>query len=243
METIDLAATTAQALKLLSNQGMSEKSLHAYTHTGFGCVIRHFRTMGIICVSPEMLDAFLLEQRELFEQGAFSVWKWRLLRRSCELLKHCATNNAVELPSLPPWMPVLRRPRQSIWKNTPTSEQLTDSENIFTLIWKTNRAMLELGLTDATVGHYRNEGLAIILNRHYEVGTEQFSEEILNQVVTEKRIQYEHGQTGRTSYQNLRKAAYWVQEMYQTGHITLTKVPNWGQRELVEPVNSLLRKR
>ena len=74
METIDLAATTAQALKLLSNQGMSEKSLHAYTHTGFGCVIRHFRTMGIICVSPEMLDAFLLEQRELFEQGAFSVW-------------------------------------------------------------------------------------------------------------------------------------------------------------------------
>ena len=54
METIDLAATTAQALKLLSNQGMSEKSLHAYTHAGFGCVIRHFRTMGIICVSPEM---------------------------------------------------------------------------------------------------------------------------------------------------------------------------------------------
>ena len=93
METIDLAATTAQALKLLSNQGMSEKSLHAYTHTGFGCVIRHFRTMGIICVSPEMLDAFLLEQRELFEQGAFSVWKWGLLRRSCELLKHCAAKN------------------------------------------------------------------------------------------------------------------------------------------------------
>lgn len=100
--------------------------------------------------------------------------------------------------------------------------------------------MLELGHTDATVGHYRNEGLAMILNRHYEVGTEQFSEEILNQVVAEKRIQYEHGQTGRVLYQNLRKAAYWVQEMYQTGHITLAKVPNWGQRELVEPFNSLL---
>lgn len=240
METIDLVATAAQALKLLSGQGMSEKSLHAYTHTGFGCVTRHFQAKGIICVSFEMLDTFLLEQRELFEQGAFSVWKWRLLRRSCELLKNCATNNAVELPPLPPWTPVLRRPRQSIWKNTPTSEQLADSENIFALIWKTNRAMLELGLTDATVGHYRNEGLAIILNRHYEVGTEQFSEGILNQVVAEKRIQYEHGQTGRVSYQNLRKAAHWAQEMYQTGHITLAKVPNWGQRELVEPFNSLL---
>lgn len=28
--------------------------------------------------------------------------------------------------------------------------------------------------------------------------------------------------------------------MYQTGHITLAKVPNWGQRKLVEPFNSLL---
>lgn len=240
METINLAVTSAQTLKLLSDQGMSEKSLHAYTHTGFGCVTRHFQAKGIICVSPETLDTFLIEQRELFEQGAFSVWKWRLLRRSCELLKHCATKNSVELPPLPPWMPVLRRPRQSIWKNKPTPEQFADSENIFTLIWKTNRAMLELGLADATVGHYRSEGLAIILNRHNEVGAEQFSEEILNQVVAEKRIQYEHGQTGRASYQNLRKAAYWLQEMHQTGHITLAKVPKWGQREPVAPFNALL---
>lgn len=101
--------------------------------------------------------------------------------------------------------------------------------------------MLELGLTDATVGHYRNEGLAIILNRHYESGTDRFSGEILDQIVAEKRIQYEYGQIGRGSYQNLRKAAYWIQEMHQTGHITLAKVPNWGQRELVEPFNSLLR--
>lgn len=240
METIDLAAATAHILKLLSNQGMSEKSLHAYTHTGFGCVTRHFRAKGIICVSLEMLDKFLLEQRELFEQGAFSVWKWRLLRRSCELLKHCATKNAVGLPPLPPWIPALRRPRQSIWKDTPTPEQLADVDNIFALAWKTNRAMSELGLTDATVDHYRNEGLAIILNRHYKFGTEQFSEEILNQVVAEKRIQYEHGQLGRVSYQNLRKAAHWVQEMHRTGYITLAKIPNWGQRELVEPFNSLL---
>lgn len=241
METIDLAATTARALKLLSNQGMSKKSLHAYTHTGFGCVTRHFQAKGILCVSPEMLDTFLLEQRKFFEQGAFSVWKWRLLRRSCELLKHCAAQNSVEMPPLSPWMPVLRRPRQSIWKSTPTPEQLADLENIFTLVWKTNRAMLELGISDATVGHYRKEGLAIILNRHYEVGMEQFSEEILSQVVAEKRIQYERGQTGRVSYQNLRKAAYWLQEMHQTGHITLAKVPNWGQRKPTESFNSLLK--
>ena len=240
METIDLAATTTRALKLLSGQGMSEKSLYEYTHTGFGCVVRHFQAKGIICVSLETLDTFLLEQRELFEQGAFSVWKWRLLRRSCELLKCCAEKDSVELPPLSPWIPMLRRPRQSIWKSAPTSEQLANSENIFALVWKTKRAMLELGLSVATVGHYTNEGLSVILNHHYEVGTEQLSEEILNQVVAEKRIQYEQGQTGRTSYQNLRKAVYWLREMHRTGHITLAIVPSWGQREPVAPFNALL---
>lgn len=241
METIDLVATATQILELLSDQGISGKSLHAYTHTGIGCVIRHFQAKGILCAAPEMLDAFLLEQREFFDQGAFSVWKWRLLRRGCELLKHCAEKGSVDLPPLSPWMPALRRPRQSIWKDTPTPEQLADLDNIYALVWRTNSAMLELGLTDATVGHYRNEGLAIILNRHYESGTDRFSGEILDQIVAEKRIQYEYGQIGRGSYQNLRKAAYWIQEMHQTGHITLAKVPNWGQREPVEPFNSLLR--
>ena len=42
METIDLVATATQILELLSDQGISDKSLHAYTHTGIGCVIRHF---------------------------------------------------------------------------------------------------------------------------------------------------------------------------------------------------------
>lgn len=161
METIDLVATATQILELLSDQGISDKSLHAYTHTGIGCVIRHFQAKGILCAAPEMLDAFLLEQREFFDQGAFSVWKWRLLRRGCELLKHCAEKGSVDLPPLSPWMPALRRPRQSIWKDTPTPEQLADLDNIYALVWRTNSAMLELGLTDATVGHYRNEGLAI----------------------------------------------------------------------------------
>ena len=219
METIDLVATATQILELLSDQGISGKSLHAYSHTGIGCVILHFQAKGILCAAPEMLDAFLLEQREFFDQGAFSVWKWRLLRRGCELLKHCAEKGSVDLPPLSPWMPALRRPRQSIWKDTPTPEQLADLDNIYALVWRTNSAMLELGLTDATVGHYRNEGLAIILNRHYESGTDRFSGEILDQIVAEKRIQYEYGQIGRGSYQNLRKAAYWIQEM------EVTKVP------------------
>lgn len=71
METIDLVATAMQILELLSDQGISGKSLHAYTHTGIGCVIRHFQAKGILCAAPEMLDAFLLEQREFLIKGHF----------------------------------------------------------------------------------------------------------------------------------------------------------------------------
>lgn len=240
MGSIDLSVTAARALELLSDQGISDRSLRYYAQTGFGNVIRHFQNQRAPCVMPEMLDAFLLEQRELFEQGGFSLWKWSMIRRSCELLKHCAAEDSVELPPLSPWEPALRRPRQSIRKSTPTAAQLADSENIFALLWKTNRAMSELGLTDATIRHYREEGLAIILRQHYKAGTERFSQEILNQIVAEKRLRYEQEQISRCSYQNLRKAACWVLEMYQTGGITEAKVSNWGQREPIDPFKSLL---
>jgi len=58
-------------------QGMSAKGLHTYTHTGFGCVIRHFQEQEISCVSSEMLNTFLLEQRKLFEQGKIPNWGLR----------------------------------------------------------------------------------------------------------------------------------------------------------------------
>ena len=237
---IELSVTVTRALELLSAQGMSDKSLHAYTHTGFGCIVRNFQAKGLSSVTPTMLDEFLLEQFELFVQGKFSPWKWRLVRRSCELLKYCAVEDSVDMPPLLPWLPTLHRSRQSIEKSIPTAEQFADPENIFALVWKTNRSMVELGLTDATVRHYREEGLAVILNRHYEARTEHFSEDLLGRIITEKRTQYEQGQTARASYQNLRKAAYWLREMRLTGNITLGKIPNWGQREPVEPFRTLL---
>lgn len=242
MDTIDLRASTERALELLAAEGLSAKSLHGYEHTGFGCIKRHFYQKGLVCVTDEMLDNFVLMQCELLAQQRISKWKWKLIRRSSELLKLCAVEDSVALSTLSPWQHTLRRPRQSIRKDAPTTKQLEDPENIFVLVWKTNRAMLELGLTGATVGHYRDEGLSIILRRHKEAGLDRFSETLLEQLVLEKRLQYESGQTARTSWQNLRKAAYWVQEMHKTGSITAKPVPNWGQRELAAPFEELVQR-
>lgn len=240
MELIELNATAQRALELLADAGVSDGGIYDYTHTGFGGILRYFHKKGILYATPETLNDFLLEQRILLDRGDISQWKWRLIRRSCELLKYCAVEESVDMPPLLPWLPTLHRSRQSIEKSIPTAEQFADPENIFVLVWKTNRSMVELGLADATVRHYRKEGLAVILNRHYEARTEHFSEDLLDRIITEKRIQYEHGQTSRTAYQHLRKAAHWLQEMRLTGSITLGKVPNWGQREPVEPFQTLL---
>lgn len=131
--------------------------------------------------------------------------------------------------------------RQNMLKDIPTAEQLADPEDIFALVWKTNKAMSELGLSEITVRHYTNEGLNIILKQHYNAGTNRFSDEILDRIVYEKRVQYEQGQITRTPYQNLRKAAYWIREMHLTGNITHGKIPNWGQREPIEPFETLLQ--
>ena len=130
--------------------------------------------------------------------------------------------------------------RQSIWKNTPTAGQLADPNDVFALAWRTHRAISELGLSKATVRHYTDDGLSIIVNRHYDFGTDRFSEDILNQIVDAKRFQYENGQISRVPYQNLRKSAHWIREMRLTGSITQGKIPNWGLREPVAEFRTLL---
>lgn len=232
MELIELGATAQRALELLDDAGMSEGGIHDYTHTGFGGILRHFHRKGILYVTEEMLDTFLLEQRACLNQGKISQWKWNLLRRSCELLKQCAAADSIDLPSMRPWNPAWNRPEQSIQHDTPTAKQFADPGNIFALVWAANRQMEQLGLTESTVRHYREEGLSVLLKRHYDSGIEHYSDELVSQAIGERCLQYEQGLVGRTSYQNLRKAAAMIREFRQTGKITLGRLPDWGQREL-----------
>ena len=207
MELIELDATAQRALELLTNAGMSDGSIYDYTHTGFGSILRHFHTKGILYATAEMLDNFLLEQRVLLDQGDISQWKWGLVRRSCELLKQCAAMNSIDLPDLQPWDPVWNRPKQIIQHDAPTAKQFAESENIYVLVWMVNKRMEQLGLSENTVRHYTEEGLAAILKKHYDSGTESYSDKLISQLTEERRLQYEQGKVGRTTYQNLRKAA------------------------------------
>lgn len=240
MELMELNATAQRALELLADAGMSDGGIYDYTHTGFGGILRYFRKKGILYATPEMLNDFLLEQRTLLDRGDISQWKWRLIRRSCELLKQCAATDSIALPDLRPWDPVWDRPKQVIHRDAPTKKQFADSENIYVLVWMVNRQMEQLGLSGNTIRHYTEEGLAVILKRHYDSGTEIYSDKLISQLAEERRLQYEQEVIGRTAYQNLRKAAAMLQEFHQTGKITLKKVPNWGQCSVIPQSKALL---
>ena len=242
MKLIELDATAQRALELLTNAGMSDGSIYDYTHTGFGSILRHFHTKGILYATAEMLDNFLLEQRVLLDQGDISQWKWGLVRRSCELLKQCSATDSIDLPDLQPWDPVWNRPKQIIQHDAPTAKQFAESENIYVLVWMVNKRMEQLGLSENTVRHYTEEGLAAILKKHYDSGTESYSDKLISQLTEERRLQYEQGEVGRTTYQNLRKAAAMLQEFRLTGKITLERIPNWGRREVIPQHKAILDK-
>ena len=242
MERIELSTTTQRALELLAVNGTSAKSLHGYTHTGFGSILRYFHRKGILYVTGEMLDTFLLEQRVLLDQGDISLWKWGLVRRSCELLKQCAATDSVDLPNLRPWDTVRNRPEQIIQRDMPTAKQFAEPGNIYVLVWMVNKHIKQLGLSESTVRHYTDEGLAVILKKHYDSGTECYSDELISQLTEKRRMEYEQGMIGRTSYQNLRKAVSMLREFRQTGKITREKVPDWGRRELAPQHKMLLNK-
>lgn len=89
--------------------------------------------------------------------------------------------------------------------------------NIYVLVWMVNKRMEQLGLSENTVRHYTEEGLAVILKKHYDSGTESYSDKLISQLTEERRLQYEQGEVGRTTYQNLRKAAAMLQEFRLTG--------------------------
>lgn len=241
MGTFNLKEAAEQSLRLLERNGASAKTIKGYRNTGFGAIIRHFTRKGVMDVNDEMLDTFVLEQREHFERGEFSEWKWRLVRRGSELLKHFAQTGTADLTELRPWDPVLRKPRQSVELDIPTPEQLTDPDDLFALIWRVKQALLKAGLTKRTVKHYTAEGMTVILRRHIEQGLAHYSEPLTTEIVVEIRSKYEQGLTSRVSYQNLRKASFLLAEMHRTGGITFCKIPDWGQREPAPEFAALLR--
>lgn len=237
MNTIDLSIDIPIILRLMSENGLGAKAIYNYTHTGFGTIMQHFKKQGISTISLECLNAFILEQRSFFEKKNFSLWKWQLIRRSCAILKEYVLSGNVDIPVLPPWNTEFNRQCQSITKDTPTEEQLSNSQDVFVLAWKVKQQLNELRYSEHTIRHYITEGLAVILNEHYKHGLTDYSEKLTFELINIKSK--ENATYG--SFKNLRKAAYLIQDVYATGNITTKRIPNVSFKNLSVEFDKLLQ--
>lgn len=237
MNTINLSIDIPIILQLMSENGLGTKSIYNYTHTGFGAIMKHFMKQGVSKISLECLNAFVLEQRSAFEKGNFSLWKWQLIRRSCAILKEYVLSGNIDIPMLPTWNTEFGGPRQSITKDTPTEEQLSNPQNVFALTWKVKQQLNELQYSEHTIRHYVAEGLAIILNEHYRHGLTDYSEKLIFELINRKSNE----DVACGSLKNLRKAAYLIQEVYVTGKITTKKIPNLNFKNLSAEFAKLLQ--
>ncbi len=229
------------ALQKMENDGTKPKALKRYRTTGFGGIVRYCEKIKQPQYFDENIDSFVRQIREKYESGHISADTCGLIRRGGEILKSFASTGEVKISNLRPWNPILKRPSQSVELDAPTPEQLAEADNLFALIWRVRQELFRKGLAPNSIRHYTCEGFSVILRNHISYGLERNSEPLSIELVAEKREQYKSGQTSRTAYQNLRKANSLLTEMYRTGKITLSHLPDWGLREPTLEFAGLLR--
>jgi hypothetical protein len=95
------------------------------------------------------LAGFSLDKYKSLERGEISSWKWNLVRRGGELLKHYYEEGKLGLPPCAKWDIIHDRLRI-----TPSPEELADELNIFALVWKMKRELEKTDYSARTQQHF-----------------------------------------------------------------------------------------
>ena len=240
MSIINLEAVADRAIELLNAKGVSRNSIRTYKNFGFSVIIKHFAQMGVVSVTPEILDKYIFEQKGAVKKGDMTYKNWKRLRRGAEFLKLCAEKDSVDIPNGTRWDYINDYTRYNIWEHPPSKSQQSDPNNIYALVWKTGKALETSEITAYMVKRYKSPGLKMILQIHIDSGTDVYSEELVKNKVLEIYNSYKNSQVQYGVFQSLRKAADFVKEMHDNGNLPLAMLPRWGLREPIEPFKSML---
>ena len=213
MTTFNVSVIAESALrKLKSEGGMNSNKLSSYKTIGFRTVIEHFESTGELHVSNDMLRNFLEHQFQIYKDDKKLAWRWKLIRRSTEMLIYFAATGRVDLPPLPRWTK-----RDCRLYVEPNEEQLADNDNIYGLVWRTRNALKQFGYAKCTIKYYDVSGFAKILDAHEIAGTEIYSRKLSATLVLDAEKLVESGKQRR--YQAVRKAAALLDEFHRYGTI------------------------
>jgi site-specific recombinase XerD len=230
----DVQALLKSALQQMEHNGASARMLKNYRMTGFGAIRRHFEELGVSEFSDEAVDVFIMRSRDDYEHGTMTYWKWTLIHRSAELLKVFSVSGTLDLPPCPKWDVIHHRFRQK-----PTSEEMADPKNIFSLVWRTKQEMAQSEFAPRTLDNYQRDGFDRILRVHVEQKTQQYSQTLVTEFVEQSRRNCAEGKMDKSAFASLLRASHLLNEFYETGYLHSLKVTKFEVRDDLGCIESL----
>ena len=230
MNINELITETLQSLK---NDGMTPSTLCYYKSSGFGSLRLRHEELGYTEFSYELCDELIHELRVDFENGTLPKHQWRVIRRCAVVMKSYLETGATKLPNLGKWE-WLNAP----YRVKPTTEQFADSENIFAIVWNTERELEKNGMPKGSLMRYTYGGFDKILKHFISVGASKYDEEIINDFVSDsyKNI------ANKTAFQKIRKCAALIIEYKQTGRLKFKTLERIEKRKLTPYFDSVIVK-
>ena len=155
---------TAELLiqKLKLEKPIAKYSISTCRTIGLRTMTTYFKDIDKVWIDKEDSRNYLEHQYELFYKDDPSlVWRWKIIRRSAELLVYFATTGNVNMPSLPRWSK-----RDCLLYIKPTNEQLEENDNIYGLTWRTRKALNKFEYADRTLNYYDSSGFLKILEAY-----------------------------------------------------------------------------
>jgi len=214
VKTFDVSVIAELVLRKLNNEGiLSARNISSIKTIGFRTLLKHFESVGNFIVDNDMLRDFLEKQYDSYKDNKKLAWRWKLIRRSTELIMYFAATGRVDLPPLPKW-----NKRDCRLYIEPTEKQLANNDNIYGLVWRTRAALRAFGYADHTIIYYDRNGFAKLLEAHKDVGTEVYSRKLCAKLILDTQKLVEDGKLYRG--QAVRKTVALLHEFHQYGSIT-----------------------
>lgn len=234
MEKTNFQQMVEAALQRMKEDGASAKQLKEYRQTGFGSIQRHFRAIGQSCYSAGIIDSFVLQMRRDWERGDVSDWKWYLVRRGGELLKHFHEHGELRLPPCAKWGVI-----HNWLRIEPSAKELADKDNIYALVWNTKQELEHTDYSSRTLEHYQREGFDWILRYCIANKRTNYSSELMNEIIGQAEKACAGQKTAVREFRTLCRAANLLKEFYETGTLNSCRIMRFAVRDNIDSPDNL----
>ena len=218
MNEIEITVLSSRVLDALSARGLKAKTIREFERYGTRRIVSHCLNNGWAVYSKDAVQDFVLQERARMECGALPHYQWGITRRAAVYLEQMAANGAVQEGALPKWS----SEHNPLFQTAACSQD--NSMKIVDIICQTRDAVMQLDISDKTKTNYIYCGFGAVLKFFNSCGEEHYSPEVLDLFVKSARENYLKGTIQRAAFQNIRKAACWIEEYLSTGQVSQTKL-------------------